>query len=464
MQPQTVASAGSSTPTASSSSGTNAKMANMCVFEPFNPVSSSFDRWMERLKIWFRINQIGDGDKKDYLLHYMGGPTYDVLCNNLQNADPYTKSFDEIVALLRNHFNPAPLEILENFKFTSRKQLENESLSEYLMELEKLAKSCNFDSYLDKALRNQFVFGIRNRGIQSRLLEVRDLTLSKAKDIAFGMEMSLRGTEEMHGTSPRCEVQQVTANTKKISSTNNGQQRKCYRCGDTNHMANRCQHKQTVCSACGKRGHLQKVCLSRHNNRRQENTHYLEENDPKDVLHVSTVQNHAGKFLLNLRVGQGVLTFEVDTGSPVSLINIKDKQKHLKDIEILQTDLRLVSYSDNDINVLGKLLVTVVVEGRKLVLPLYVTKSNKHPLLGRDWLRALNLDFNRIFRSGTHTVSYCDRDDECKYSALNALLQKYPSVFSKEIGKVKGIQASLTVREHTKPVYIKARQVPFALA
>ncbi|XP_041766309.1 uncharacterized protein LOC121590579 isoform X2 [Anopheles merus] len=169
-------------------------------FEPFNPASSKFDRWLNRLQISFRIYHVREADKRDFLLHYMGDPTYDVLCNKLKNAEPHTKTYDEIVALLKEHYSPTPLEILENFKFASRKQLEQETLSDYLMHLEKLAQTCNFGDYMDKALRNQFVFGIQNRVIQSRLLEVRDLTLTKAKEIAFGMEMSHRGTDEMHNS------------------------------------------------------------------------------------------------------------------------------------------------------------------------------------------------------------------------------------------------------------------------
>ncbi|XP_058456690.1 uncharacterized protein LOC131434057 [Malaya genurostris] len=122
-------------------------------FEPFNAATSKFDRWVERLQVSFRIYHVQDADKRDYLLHHMGGATYDVLCNKLKNAEPDTKSFDEIVALLKDHFHPDPLEILENFKFSSRKQLEHESLSEYLMDLEKLAQTCNFEDHLDKAIR-----------------------------------------------------------------------------------------------------------------------------------------------------------------------------------------------------------------------------------------------------------------------------------------------------------------------
>lgn len=273
------------------------------VFEPFNPSTSTFDRWLERLQIAFRINRIAEDDKRDHLLHYMGGATYDVLCNKLQNAAPHTKSFDEIVSLLKSHFSPAPLEILENFKFTSRKQLEHEPLSTYLMDLEKLAQTCDFGPYLEKALRNQFVFGIRNRVIQSRLLEVRELTLARAKEIAFGMEMSHRGTDEMHG-SRKAEVQHIMhgKNTPKKKATtqmvqsdsephaskHHVQRKACFRCGDPDHYADKCKFKSTVCNCCKKSGHLEKVCLYK-KKKKTLNAHHVEEAEIiKNVFHLST--------------------------------------------------------------------------------------------------------------------------------------------------------------------------------
>ncbi|XP_055589800.1 uncharacterized protein LOC129741982 [Uranotaenia lowii] len=205
-------------------------------FEPFNPAAGKFDRWLDRLQISFRIYKVA----------------------NLMDEPPLEKSYDQIVMILKNHFTPAPLEILENFKFQSRKQLEHETLSDYLMDLEKLAQTCNFEAHLNKAIRNQFVFGIRIRVIQSRLLEVRDLSLERAKEIAFGMEMSFRGTDEMHGfrLRPFADVKYIEhGKTKKkksnnqLSSTNStaaasskkydGQKRTCYRCGDDGHLADK---------------------------------------------------------------------------------------------------------------------------------------------------------------------------------------------------------------------------------
>lgn len=134
-------------------------------FEPFNPAATKFDRWVKRLEVSFRIFKVAEADKRDFLLHFMGGVTYDVLCNKLNAVVPETQTYDQIVALLKDHYSPAPLEILENFKFKSRKQQENESLQDYVTDLEKLALTCNFGNHLENAIRNQFVFGIRNRSI-----------------------------------------------------------------------------------------------------------------------------------------------------------------------------------------------------------------------------------------------------------------------------------------------------------
>lgn len=282
-------------------------------FEPFNPTTSKFDRWLDRLQISFRIYHVREAEKRDFLLHYMGGPTYDVLCNKLKSAEPHTKTYDEIVTLLKEHFSPTPLEILENFKFASRKQLEHESLQDYMLDLEKLAQTCNFGDHLDKALRNQFVFGIRNRVIQSRLLEVRELTLTKAKEIAFGMEMSHRGTDEIHSSRSKTEVQHIEHGKNKTkknvqpsnkrnsrqASTNDGQNKRCYRCGDPSHLADQCKHKTTVCKHCKKIGHLERMCLAKTKKEKVTNdTHHLQEQPCviKDVFHLSAVRGPTADF------------------------------------------------------------------------------------------------------------------------------------------------------------------------
>ncbi|XP_062699969.1 uncharacterized protein K02A2.6-like, partial [Aedes albopictus] len=452
-------------------------------FEPFNAATAKFDRWLERLEISFRIYKVAPADKRDYLLHYMGSSTYDVLCNKLQNQSPGTQTYADIVALLRSHYSPAPLEILENYKFICRKQLDHEALCDYITDLEKLAQTCNFGAHLDTAIRNQFVFGLRNRTIQSRLLEVRNLTLAKAKEIAFSMEMSHRGTDEIHGSTSKTEIQYLEHGkqkkkkpitkpmtpTTKPKPTTPTQGKACYRCGDPDHFANKCRHQSTICNFCKRKGHLEKVCQTklRGNPKKAPEkavTHHIEDSPViKDVFHLRSTPGFADKFMLDLKVDGRTLTFEVDTGSPVSLISSHDQRRYFKDFPIHPTATKLVSYCDTDINVPGKIFVKVMSNGDELTLPLHVAESNRHPIMGRDWLLRLNIDFNSVFKPGMNSISHSDSSGESTPNALNNLLTKYSRVFDGNVGKITGVQASLNLRADAQPVYIKHRPVAFSV-
>jgi len=65
--------------------------------------------------------------------------------------------------LMREHYKKDTIEIAERFKFFKRTQQEQETLANYLAELRRLAKYCNFGNYLDTALRDQLVCGLRDR-------------------------------------------------------------------------------------------------------------------------------------------------------------------------------------------------------------------------------------------------------------------------------------------------------------
>nr|XP_029729204.1 uncharacterized protein LOC115266775 [Aedes albopictus] len=415
-------------------------------FEPFNAATAKFDRWLERLEISFRIYKVAPADKRDYLLHYMGSSTYDVLCNKLQNQSPETQTYADIVALLRSHYSPAPLEILENYKFICRKQLDHEALCDYITDLEKLAQTCNFGAHLDTAIRNQFVFGLRNRTIQSRLLEVRNLTLAKAKEIAFSMEMSHRGTDEMHGSTSKTEIQYLEHGkqkkkkpitkpmtpTTKPKPTTPTHGKACYRCGDSDHFANKCRHQSTICNFCKRKGHLEKVCQTklRGNPKKAPEkavTHHIEDSPViKDVFHLRSTPGFADKFMLDLKVDGRTLTFEVDTGSPVSLISSHDQRRYFKDFPIHPTATKLVSYCDTDIN--------VPAFSNPVCIPFHI----------------LILLANSPPRESTP-------------NALNNLLTKYSRVFDGNVGKITGVQASLNLRADAQPVYIKHRPVAFSV-
>ena len=58
---------------------------------------------------------------------------------------------------MAKHHNPAPLEIVQRYRFNSRSRKEGESIITYLSELRSLAEHCNFRDNLDDMLRDQLV-------------------------------------------------------------------------------------------------------------------------------------------------------------------------------------------------------------------------------------------------------------------------------------------------------------------
>ena len=97
-------------------------------------------------------------------------------------------SLDEIVGKLKDHTSGETVEIAERYRFFKRQQKSEEAVIDYMSELRKLAKSCNFNNYLNTALCDQFVCGLRYARIQQELLSIKDLTVTHALEKAQAME------------------------------------------------------------------------------------------------------------------------------------------------------------------------------------------------------------------------------------------------------------------------------------
>ena len=106
--------------------------------------------------------------------------------------------------MLKSHYDPKPLVIAERFHFHKREQ---GSIAEYEAGLRKL---CKFGQYLDDALRDRFVCGLRHEGTQKRLLAERELTFTKARDIALGVEAAEKNLKEVRNVAtPKC-IQKIS--------------------------------------------------------------------------------------------------------------------------------------------------------------------------------------------------------------------------------------------------------------
>ena len=115
---------------------------------------------------------------------------------------PQEKSFAELSTTLTSHYEPKPIVITERFHFHRWEQVSGESVAEYVAELRRLVTHCQFGNYLDEALRDRLVCGIRNTGIQKQLLSEAELTLKKAIELSQAFEAAEMNTKAIQTPQP----------------------------------------------------------------------------------------------------------------------------------------------------------------------------------------------------------------------------------------------------------------------
>lgn len=321
--------------------------------EKFDTAIQTWKGWLQRLEGSFRVFKItAEEEKSAYLLHYIGAEAFGILCDRIDPADSYSKSFGELCKKLEEFYAPEPLEIAKIYTFRKRMQKEGETAQEYMAALQKLSLHCKFGSYLKTELRNQFVFEIRNSRIQARLLETADLTMDSALKMAGSMEKADQGIHQLkeeQATSEalvavdyvaagvknkkkgfekeRYKKRQGTAkteannrfafkgagNSKVVRNDSKSNKIICYRCGG-NHLAPSCSLSRSIkCLECGGFGHLRKVC------KKKGQTNYVE-----DIAAVERTQEHGkhrANYTVSLQIENKKVSFDVDCGAAVTLVS-----------------------------------------------------------------------------------------------------------------------------------------------
>lgn len=238
---------------------------------PYNKSLEDFASYEERLQQFFIANGITDNQKQlAIFLTTMGPSCYKLLKDLLAPNTPAQSTYADVVRTLSDHYSPRPLVIAERYKFYRRNQEPGESISQFIAAIRKLAAQCEFGQFLDEALRDKLVCGLKSESCQRRLLTEPNLTLPRAIEIAIGMEAADTGSKVIHdplqvaaSSELVCNVKSNNGSKSKPANLRNREsliQRPCPSCGDKGHLRSECRHATAICRVCHKRGHLAKVC------------------------------------------------------------------------------------------------------------------------------------------------------------------------------------------------------------
>jgi len=261
------------------------------------------------------------------------------------------------------------------------------------------------------------------------------------------------------------------ANTRQNSNTKvnplKEKQITCYRCVGE-HKAPDCPEdkEKLFCAKCSTKGHLEGVCRRKQVSSAVKHVddyiydgEYVDEDvfpiyrveefdyDSEEPIHI-TVSLHGKPFV-----------FEFDTGARRTVISQTDVETFkLPSSTIRLIKLWLKPYSEDclPIKVTGIVTTDVIYDGTKKQLTYYVVPGKQPPLFGRTWMRAFGLKLTRKEEDVVHKLSEGP-------SNVREILQRYPEVLDSEVGEIKNYECDIKLRPDAKPIFCKARAVPFTV-
>jgi len=336
-------------------------------------------------------------------------------CTKLPNELLY----DELILVLEKHLCPPPNVLVEQHRFLSRFQDQNESISNFVASLRKFTTTCEFNcscgkSVSDLFLRAQFIRGLKDSGIREQLLILPDLTFEKAVEQSLAYEASKLNNIELSKTHPakiaEDNVNKISKSKKTFVSRSNSKNSKrnfsnkrnrsssrgrhsinfhelgvhnmCLRCGRSNHRARQCRinYKKLYCRSCRRLGHVQNVCVSTllkeakgqgiasiENNVEEHdcvpNVDSVELSSDStgviDIFNNTSDLSNAGKFFVNVHIENKIQKFEVDSGAGYTLLPKRSFELLKLQSEMHPTNVKFRSYTHGVFEPLGVVEVPI---------------------------------------------------------------------------------------------------------
>ena len=422
--------------------------------------------YSERLEYYFIANGVTDAEKKKaILLTVCGASTYSLLSNLCAPDKPKDKNYKDIIQLLKTHFYPKPLVIVERFKFWQVRQAANQNVRDFVSTLKKYSQYCEFGRFLDEALRDIFVIGLKSAVIQKKLLSKDGLAFQAAIEIAVAMEEAEKQAQEI-SKSMSSDVNKLQLDMETKS---------CFRCGKNNHPPEQCYFRDSECFKCKRKGHISRQCkinpsVSTVGNqnlkfkKKSSKIRYVGENiesgsdsddtaTPKQVWPVMSLKYKDKPIVVKVKINGKVLEMELDTGASLTIISEEVYRRNFSEIALNPCDKLLRTYTGQNLKVMGELRVQVGYGKQIKQLEMIVVHGGGPSLFGRNWLQEISLDWKEI-----NLVYFHSSVDARLIDTLSKV-----KVFNDELGTVKGITGTLKIKSGAKPKFYKPRSVPYAL-
>jgi len=90
---------------------------------------------------------------------------------------------------------------------------------------------------------------------------------------------------------------------------------------------------------------------------------------------------------------------EVDTGAASSIMSYTDCERYFKYLALRPVSKSFHAYTSTPLDIAGQVLVDVEYNDQQMALPLLIVRAEEYapPLLGREWMTKIRLDWKNLF-------------------------------------------------------------------
>lgn len=338
---------------------------------------NDYDIFEQQLDCLICLYDITNEKKTPLLLTKLTPKVFEKLTFLCAPKKPIEKSYKELCTILSENYNKSTSVALDKAEFRKRNQNQNENIEDYVLVLRKLSRRCKF-SDPDDQIKEKLIDGVHNKMIKFELMKSAELPLEKVISLARTVESALLHSQSTKTIPDEAEMFYVKSknqnNLQNKMKMNNARQennnyqekynknkseqiKKCYCCGKTNHLKAECTLIKKFCSECGKQGHIFRMCKQLRERKMQvlavepcadQNTEEKEVEESITNLFeeysVYTLSQQCkvrrtDPYCLQLNIEGFNLNFELDTGSEVTVMSLKDKQKYFDNKDIKKCNI-----------------------------------------------------------------------------------------------------------------------------
>lgn len=407
-------------------------------------LDANWRRFKQKFEIYLKATTSEDHPrtkeaKAALLLSIAGDEALEVFNNFKFEAGEDSGDYETLVRKFEQYCIKEQNEVHERYMFRIRQQSLGEPFENFLRDLKKQARQCNFQDLFESMVRDQIVFGINNDKLREKLLREKDLTLQKTEHVCKAAEAAALQREVWAKSEES--VDWVAGSSRPGSSRT---QAKKYRCRQCNwlHGPTSCPAYGKSCRLCNKKNHFAACC--------RNNPQVAEVNDDAadfDVLSVNAcdVRNQRD-WIVNAKVGNQQVCLKIDTGAQANLLPHSIYRKVRRSGPLTPTSSMLRAYNGGTIPHYGTTTQDVVLDNRKEKIKFFVVEHGRPAILGLQASEKLGIV--------TRSVYDVTADKE-------PLVSQFQNIFQ-GMGCVKQ-EYKMVLCPNAVPVVQPARRVPLAL-